>query len=76
MPRSEKRTGSSAADRFLMEKLSDLEEINPPAIMLEHIHRVMTSKRGNHGIPYVYLLNWVFYHYKVRLGMGVPGTVK
>lgn len=76
VPRSEKRTVVSAADLFLMEKLSDPEEINLPTIMLENIHRVMTWKIWNHGIPYVYLLNWVFHHFEVPLGMGVLDTFK
>ncbi|KAK4737286.1 hypothetical protein R3W88_000983 [Solanum pinnatisectum] len=59
-----------------MEKLDKLEEINLPAIMLEHMHRVMTWKRAKHDIPYGYLLNYVFKHFEVPLGRGVPGTTK
>lgn len=28
------------------------------------------------GIPYGYLLNWVFIYFEVSFRMGVPGTVK
>ncbi|KAH0738544.1 hypothetical protein KY290_037249 [Solanum tuberosum] len=76
VPRTEKRTVASAADLFLMEKLDELEEINLPAIMLEHMHRVMTWKNAKHGIPYGYLLNFVFNHFEVPVGRGVPGTAK
>ncbi|KAH0743919.1 hypothetical protein KY290_031912 [Solanum tuberosum] len=72
----EKRTVASVADLFLMEKLDELEEINLPVIMLEHMHRVMTWKKAKHGIPYGYLLNFVFIHFEVPLGRGVPGTTK
>ncbi|KAH0686189.1 hypothetical protein KY289_016952 [Solanum tuberosum] len=76
VPRTEKRTVASAADLFLMEKLDELEEINLPAIMLEHMHRVMTWKNAKHGIPYGYLLNFVFNHFEVPVGRGVPGNTK
>ncbi|KAH0761720.1 hypothetical protein KY290_017793 [Solanum tuberosum] len=76
VPRTEKRTVASAADLFLMEKLDELEEINLPAIMLEHMHRVMTWKNAKHGIPYGYLLNFVFNHFEVPVGKRVPGTTK
>ncbi|KAH0698786.1 hypothetical protein KY284_013001 [Solanum tuberosum] len=76
VPRTEKRTVASDVDLFLMEKLDELEEINLPAIMLEHMHRVMTWKNAKHGIPYGYLLNFVFNHFEVPVGRGVPGTTK
>ncbi|KAH0748685.1 hypothetical protein KY290_027917 [Solanum tuberosum] len=59
---------TSAADLFLMEKLDELDKINLPAIMLEHMHMVMTWKEAKHEIPYWYLLNLVFDHFKVPLG--------
>ncbi|KAH0644901.1 hypothetical protein KY284_032785 [Solanum tuberosum] len=76
VPRTKKRTMAFAADLFLMEKLDELEEIHLPAIMLEHMHRVMTWKLAKHDIPYGYLLNYVFKHFEVPLGRGVPGTTK
>ncbi|KAK4709947.1 hypothetical protein R3W88_004460 [Solanum pinnatisectum] len=76
VPRSEKRTVASAADLFLMEKLDELNEINLLAIMLEHMHRVMTWKEAKHEIPNGYLLNLVFNYFEVPLGKGVPGTTK
>ncbi|WMV10123.1 hypothetical protein MTR67_003508 [Solanum verrucosum] len=59
-----------------MEKVDELEEINLSAIMLEHMHRVMTWKTAKYCIPYGYLLNYVFKHFEVSLGRGVPGTTK
>lgn len=75
VPREEKPTVSSAIDQFLMEKLVDLKAIYLRAIMLEHMHRVMAQKNATHDIPYVYFLKWVFNHFEVPLGMGVPGIV-
>ncbi|KAH0665678.1 hypothetical protein KY285_026884 [Solanum tuberosum] len=76
VPRSEKRTVTSTVDLFLMEKLDELDKINLPSIMLEHMHRVMTWKEAKHEISYGYLLNLVFNHFKVPLGKRVPGTTK
>ncbi|KAK4737467.1 hypothetical protein R3W88_001164 [Solanum pinnatisectum] len=75
VPRSEKRIVAFVTDLFLMEQLDELKAINLPAIMLEHMHR-MTRKNARHGIPYGYLLNYVFEHFGVALRRGVPGTVK
>ncbi|KAH0778680.1 hypothetical protein KY290_005107 [Solanum tuberosum] len=75
-PMIEKRNVASAADLFLIEKLDELEAINLPAIMLEHMHMVMTGKSAKHGIPYGYLLNHMFKHFEVTLGQGVPYIVK
>ncbi|KAH0665293.1 hypothetical protein KY290_027559 [Solanum tuberosum] len=75
-PRTENITVASSVDLFPMEKFDELEVINLPAIMLEHMHRVMTWKSAKHGIPYGCLLNYVFKHFEVPLGIGVPGTVK
>ncbi|WMV49881.1 hypothetical protein MTR67_043266 [Solanum verrucosum] len=74
VPRSEKKNVAFVADLFLMEQLDELEAINLPAIMLEHMHKVMTWKNSKHGIPYGYLLNYVFEHFHVTLGRGVPSV--
>lgn len=44
--------------------------------MLEHMPKVMTWKLAKHGIPYGYFLHYVFKHFELPLGRGVPGTVK
>lgn len=59
-----------------MEKHVNLKEINLSALMLEQMHRVVTWKKANHGIPYGYLLNFVFNNFEVPLRMGAPGTTK
>jgi len=76
VPRTEKRTMAFVADLLLIEKLDELDDINLPAIMLEHMHRVMTWKKAKHGTLYGYLLNYVLKHFDVPLGRGVPGTTK
>lgn len=38
VPMIEKQTVASDVDLFLMEKLYELEEINLPTVMLEHMH--------------------------------------
>ena len=76
VPRSEKHTVAYSMNLLLMEKLSDIKEINIPAIMLEHMDRVITWKKANCRILYGYLLIWVFQKFEVSLVMGVPGTVK
>lgn len=47
VPRKKKWIVTSTADLFMMEKLVDLEEINLPAIMPEHMHNVMTWNGPN-----------------------------
>lgn len=59
-----------------MEKLVNVEEINLPTLMLEHMHRVMAWKKEKYGIPYGYLFNFVFNHFEVPLGVAFPGTTK
>lgn len=51
VPRNEKSTIASAIDLFIMKKLDYLKEINLPALMLEHMHIVMTWKRAKRGNP-------------------------
>lgn len=59
VPRTEKRTVASATYLFLMEKPVNVEEINLPSLILEHMHKVMTWKHAKYGIPYGYPLNFV-----------------
>lgn len=44
LPYSEKCTVASATDLFLIESLSKFELANFPAIIIEHIHKVMHIK--------------------------------
>ncbi|KAH0636585.1 hypothetical protein KY290_037010 [Solanum tuberosum] len=76
VPRTEKRIMASTANLFLMEQLDELKVVSLPGIMLEHMHRVMTWINSKHGIPYGYLLNHVFEHFGLPLGMGVSSILK
>lgn len=76
VPRKEKCSIAFAVNLFLIEKLVNLEAINISALIFEHMHRVMMWKKAKHGIPYGYLLNFVFNHFEVPLGVGVPSTTK
>ncbi|WMV49491.1 hypothetical protein MTR67_042876, partial [Solanum verrucosum] len=60
LPRTEKRTMGSSTDLFLMEQLYELEAINRPRIMIEHMHQIMPWRNAKYGIAYGYLLNLVF----------------
>ena len=51
VPRTEKQTISSVVDLFLLENLVNLEKINLPAFMLEHMHMVITWKQENMEFP-------------------------
>lgn len=61
---------------FLMEALSKLEAVNLLGLMLEHIYKITTFRDRRNGLMYVYLLNKVFSHYKIKFGKGVAGTMK
>lgn len=64
------------ADLYLMEILTTLEDINLPALMMEHMTKVWTMKEGRHGLAYGYQLNNVFEYFGVRMGRGVSGCIK
>lgn len=75
MPRSEKRTIASGVDLYVIECRSKFELISLPALMIEHISKVIHEKEGRHGMPYGYFLNRVFDHFGVVCEKGTPGTV-
>lgn len=56
LPKSKKRTTASIIVMFLMECLHRMDDINIPAIMLEHMRKIIIIKDGKHGICYGYLL--------------------
>lgn len=59
-----------------MEAISKLEVINLLALRMEHITKVLTTREGKHSLAYGYLLNNVFEYFGVKLGRGVPSTIK
>lgn len=76
LPKSEKRTTVAGPNLFLMEILSKYNKVNLPAIVIEHIHTVMTAKDGKHGLAYDFWLNRVFEYFSVVCGKGKAGSVK
>lgn len=76
LPRYMKRSVATTVDLYLMEALRELESLNLPALMMEHITKIMTVKDGNHGLGYGYLLNKVFAHFRIKLDKGVLGIIK
>lgn len=56
LPRSVKRNVVSTVDLFLMKARGKVKAINLPAIMLEHMFKIITEKDGKHGMGYGYLL--------------------
>lgn len=75
MPRSQKRNIALAADLYDMEYLSSFEFISLPALMMEHIYKVVLGKNSKHGMPYGYWLNKMFDHFGIVCENGTPGTV-
>lgn len=63
-------------DLFWMESLRKFELISLPALMSEHMYKIMHVKDRRHIMPYWYFLNKVFNYFKIVSEKGVPGTVK
>lgn len=75
-PRSVKKTIASAVDLFLIECFSNFALINLPSLMINHMHKVINVMKGKHGIPYGYLFNKIFIHFRVDGSKGTIGTAK
>lgn len=67
---------ASSTDLFTMEAISKFDDVNLPAVILEHMHKIINARDGRHGMSYGYFLARVFDHFKVPLGLGVRGTIK
>lgn len=76
LPRSEKQNITSRADLFMIETLSKFEVINLPAILLEHMHKTITTKEEKHGMEYDFLLTKMFTYFWLPLDIFVKGLVK
>ncbi|KAH0645027.1 hypothetical protein KY284_032911 [Solanum tuberosum] len=74
LPQTEKPI-SSATNLFVMETLSKFEPLNLPALMLEHMHKIVVDHKGKHVMGYGYFLTKVFKHLNIPVG-GTVGTVK
>lgn len=44
--------------------------------MIKHMHKVMTTKDGNHGLEYGFLLNKVFAYFDMSWTLGKDGSSK
>lgn len=76
LQRTEKRTIATTADLYLMEAIIILEDINLLVLMMEHMTKVLTMRERRHRLAYWYLLNNVFEYFCMKMGRGVPGTIK
>lgn len=70
LSRAERRSITS------IEALGGYTSINLPGILIEHMKKLADFKDGNHGLPYGFLLIYVFEHFKVPLGRATVGTHK
>lgn len=59
-----------------MKSLSKFELISLFAPMIVHMDKVIHVKDGKYGLPYGYLLNKVFDHFKIVCEKGVDVTIK
>lgn len=59
-----------------MEILSKYKKVNFPAIMIEHMHIVMTTKDGKNGLAYVFWLNRVLEYFSMVCRKGKAALVK
>ncbi|KAH0633619.1 hypothetical protein KY284_036405 [Solanum tuberosum] len=59
-------------------KRGDIKRAGLPNKFLKGEYQLLFEfiSKAKHGIPYGYLLNYVFNHFEVPLGRGVPGTTK
>ena len=60
----------------MMELLCKFEPLNLPGIMLEHMYKTVSERKGIHGMGYGYFLTEVFKYFNIPLSVGKVGTVK
>lgn len=76
LPRTEKQTNVAGPDLFLMEALSKFKHVNLHAVIIEHIHKVMTTKDGKRGLAYGFWFNGVFLYFDVKYRPGKDRSMK
>jgi len=64
--RGQGRNQADAMDQCFTDLMDRGEQINLPAIMIEHIARIANTTRA-HDLGYGFLLTWVFEHVGVEL---------
>ncbi|KAK4357431.1 hypothetical protein RND71_023041 [Anisodus tanguticus] len=76
LPMTEGHYIASVADLVLIETLSAFQPVSLPAIMIEHMIKVVNTSEGRHGLTYGFLLTKVLAYFKVRTGKATLGTKK
>ncbi|KAK4337972.1 hypothetical protein RND71_042459 [Anisodus tanguticus] len=61
-------------DLFMMENLVSFTPINLPAMMMEHIVKIESSKDEKHGLGYDFLLTRVLQHFGIKARKKTMGT--
>ena len=59
-----------------MEFLCKFESLELPALILEHMYKIVIERKVKHGMGYGYLLTKVFKYLNIPLGIGKVGSVK
>ncbi|KAK4353963.1 hypothetical protein RND71_026157 [Anisodus tanguticus] len=68
LPRIERRCIASIAYMFLLEALVNFRSISLPALMIEHMIKVVNAREDKHGLPYGFFLTKVFEHFDMPTG--------
>lgn len=76
LPREENRIVDSIIDLFMIQCLSRFKLISLPALIIEHMYKVVHVKEGRHEIPYGYFMNKVFNYFGVFGEKETPRTAK
>lgn len=76
LQRTKKRSISAISDLFLMEAFATLHPISLPAIMMEHMRKIVSVRDGKYGLAYGFLLSKIFNHCQIKLEKGTTGTRK
>lgn len=70
LPQIEKRISATSTDLFIMESLCKFEPLDFPALILEHMYKIVIERKGKHEISYGYFLTKVFKYLNIPLGVG------
>nr|XP_016440672.1 PREDICTED: uncharacterized protein LOC107766407 [Nicotiana tabacum] len=74
LPCAKRCSITSRAYLVLMEALHGYTTLNLSGLMIEHMKKIAEFNKGNHGLPYGFLLTKVFEFFKVPLGQAKVGT--
>ncbi|XP_060198413.1 uncharacterized protein LOC132627220 [Lycium barbarum] len=76
LPHDERRSMAAIPDLYLIEALANFTPVSLPALMIEHMKKVVTVKEGRHGLAYGFFLTKVFEHFEIKVGKVIVGTRK